>query len=75
MTDNKELTELIARLKRNGVSVFITYDKRAQAEGREIIDTVQVAGVFGIGPFPMSAIGAAEAMRRVLADPKNKFSR
>ena len=75
MTDNKELIELIRKIKVIGGNVTVTYDNEAlQNEGRQIIDTVQISGVKGIGPYPMSAIGAAESMRRALFSPKQSRS-
>lgn len=57
MTDEKELRALIARAEAKGATVTVTRD----AQGH--INTIQVAGVAGIGPHPMGPIGAAEAMR------------
>jgi hypothetical protein len=68
MTDNKELIELISQVERytKGV-VTVTYDNNAMSEqGRTIIDTVQITGVKGVGPFPMSPIAAAERMRSIV---------
>lgn len=66
MTDNKELQALVAKALNAGASVRVTYDQIAWlAEGRKIIDTVQVHGVKGIGPHPMPAIHAAERLRGV----------
>jgi hypothetical protein len=68
MTDTKELLALIARAEAKGAVVTIQYDEAAlELEGRAIITQVQVVGLKGIGPHPMSPIGAAERLRATLA--------
>lgn len=67
MTDQKELEQLVAKMKAFGAVVNVEYDVDALLEGRTIIDTVQITNVKGIGTFPMSAISAAEAMRAAIA--------
>lgn len=61
MTDTKELSSLIECIRSMGANVDVQYD----VEG--YIDTVQISGVKGVGPYPMSPIAAAECMRRVVA--------
>lgn len=64
MTSNEELVNLIRRARWQGAIVTVTFDQKAQSEeGREIISTVQIAGLKGCGPHPMSAIAAAERLR------------
>jgi hypothetical protein len=64
MTDTKELLSLIAKAEARGAVVTIQYDERALVEeGRKIIEQVQVLGLEGIGPHPMSLISAAERLR------------
>lgn len=65
-TCTAELDTLIARARAAGATVTVTYDLAAKLdEGRDIIETVQVVGL-GIGPHPMSALGAAERLREAL---------
>lgn len=67
MTDNHELNELIAKARERGAVVTVTIDPVAKRdEGRDIIDTVQVSGLKGCGPFPMTALGAAERLRQIV---------
>lgn len=67
MTSNDELRALIEQLREHGASVALTYDEELRAsEGREVIATVTVSGVRGIGPEPMSPISAAERMREAI---------
>jgi hypothetical protein len=77
MIDNAKLLELIERLRATGADVTVTMDAEAKAsEGRELVATVQVAGVRGIGPAPMAPIAAAEAISAALAsiaDYENKL--
>lgn len=66
MTSNQELNDLIAKARARGAVVKVTLDPVAlHKEGREIIDTVQVSGLKGCGPFPMTALGAAERLRQI----------
>lgn len=68
MTDEKELRQLIQDIRDRGAIVTVTLDEAARLqEGRELIDSVQIEGVKGIGPHPMSPVAAAEAMREALA--------
>jgi hypothetical protein len=67
MTDNAELLNLIEGLRLRGAEITVTMDEEAKAEGRELVATVTVSGVRGIGPYPMAPIAAAEAMRAALA--------
>lgn len=72
MNSNSELHALCDLAKRSGAQLTITHDERAlKEEGRMIIDTVQiVSGVPGIGPYPMSAIFATEALRKAKHEGK-----
>lgn len=64
MTSNQELQDLISKARAKGAIVKVTFDAEADLnEGRQIIDTVQVAGLMGCGPSPMPAIAAAERLR------------
>ena len=64
MTDTQELDDLISTARNFGATVAITYDADAQrTEGRRIYETIQVSGLSGIGPYPMSPISAAEVLR------------
>lgn len=68
MVSNSELRDLVERLRAHGAQVDVTYDAALQAsEGRDVIDSVTVAGVRGIGPHPMAPIAAAERIREALA--------
>lgn len=68
MTTQKEIRNLIARAEARGAVVTVQIDEGAlEAEGREIIDTVQVVGLKGVGSHPMSLISAAERLREALA--------
>ncbi len=66
MTSTKELEQLVRVMLATGAKVEVQYD----ADG--YIDTIQIEQLvprFGrrtIGPYPMSPIAAAEAMRRYL---------
>lgn len=65
MTDTYELDSLIIRARSLGATVVIEYDAGALAkEGRQIYQTIQVSGLAGVGPYPMSPISAAETLRR-----------
>lgn len=67
-TSNKELNALISKAEAMGATVQIGYDMDALiCEGRSIICGVQVSGLKGCGPFPMSAITAAERLRELTA--------
>ncbi len=72
MNSNNELQALCDLAKRSGAQLTITHDARAlNEEGRTIIESVQVvSGVPGIGPHPMSAIFATEALRRAKHEGK-----
>lgn len=61
MTDRKELSKLILAANVKGASVTVTED----SDGH--IATLQVEGLRGVGPHPMSPISFAERMREVLA--------
>lgn len=65
MTDTYELDELITRARTLGAAVTVEYDADILAkEGRRIHQTIQVSGLAGVGPYPMSPISAAETLRR-----------
>lgn len=69
MTSNQELNRLIDQIVARGGRVNCTYDSEAIVrEGRLTIETVQITGMPGVGPFPMGAIAAAEKMRALLAN-------
>lgn len=65
-TCNKELAKLISKAESMGATVQVEYDLDTLIdEGRSIINEVQVSGLKGCGPFPMSAIAAAERLREL----------
>ena len=67
MISNSELFNLVERLRAHGAKVDVTYDADLKAaEDRDVIASVSVAGVRGIGPHPMSPIAAAERIREAL---------
>lgn len=66
MTSNEEILELITRARAMGATVNVTHDQVARlTEGRSVIDTVQVLGLKGCGPFAMPALDAAERLREL----------
>ena len=68
MTSENELLEVIEFARLRGAVVESEHDVRAwEDEGRVLIGTVRVAGLPGIGPHPMSALSATEALRRYVA--------
>lgn len=64
MTDRKELERLIHRATAYGAVVIV--DEGQDRDGRFSIETVRIVGLPGCGPFPMSAIGAAERLRELV---------
>ncbi len=66
MISNNELLDLIERIRAEGATVVVE-QSRPDGEGRYLVETVTVAGVRGIGPYPMGPIAAAEAIRAALA--------
>lgn len=68
-TCSKELRALISKAETMGAIVLVNYDMNALiGEGRSIITDVQISGLNGCGPFPMSAIAAAERLRELTAN-------
>jgi len=66
MTTTAELKKLIEMAEMRGASVVATLDEQAMInEGREIFDTIQISGLKGCGPYPMSPIAAAEKLRQL----------
>lgn len=64
---HKEMLQLIGDARARGAVITVTNnDERALFEGRDIIDTVQIANFRGIGPHPMGALSAAERLREAL---------
>jgi hypothetical protein len=71
MVANDELKALCDMAIRAGAVLRITHDERAlREEGSTIIETVQVVGIPGIGPHPMSSIFAAEMLRQAKFEGK-----
>ena len=69
MTDDREIRILTEQIAQRGARVTLTFDSTALVrEGRLTIETVQITGMPGVGPFPMGAIAAAEKMRALLAN-------
>jgi hypothetical protein len=67
MTDTQELDDLITSARARGAIVTVVYDADVfVAEGRRIHESIQVTGLPGVGPYPMSPISAAETLRRAL---------
>lgn len=67
MTDDKEIEALVAKARAMGATVTILRQLEREAgrlTGRNPIQTVQVAGLKGVGPYPMSPIAAAERLRK-----------
>lgn len=60
MTDRRELEALIAKARKTGAIVTVETDET------DYPVRVAVAGLKGVGPFPMAAISFAERMREVL---------
>lgn len=61
MTDDKEIRLLVCRMRLAGAAVIVATDREGY------VDSVQISGAKGIGPYPMGPIGAAERMREWLA--------
>jgi hypothetical protein len=59
MIDRKELETLIAMARAAGATVTVNHD------GEGCIESVQVAGLKGVGPYPMTPIAFGERMREV----------
>lgn len=59
---NEELKRVIKRAEIEGGDIVVTFDKDAKGEGRDIIDSVKVSGIAGIGSYPLGAIGANESL-------------
>jgi len=71
MVSNAELKALIERVRAMGAEVNVLYDTElVTREGRWIIDRVQIRGLGGCGPHPMSALSAAEKIRSLIRDYK-----
>jgi hypothetical protein len=67
MVDQKDVRYWIQRARAAGATVTVEMDQQAlKTEGREIICTVQVSGLEGVGPYPMTESGAVERLRAVL---------
>jgi hypothetical protein len=66
MTDRRELETLLRRARAKGARIRVTRD----AEGG--LDTFQVTGLKGVGPYPMGPIGFAERMREVLGPRRRR---
>jgi len=67
MTNSEELAWLIDRAKGAGAIVQVEHDAYLKkAEGRHVIDSIKISRLEGVGPGWMSAIYAAETLRRVL---------
>lgn len=67
MTDTNELDRLVSTARYFGATVTVVYDDDAfKTEGRRVYETIQVSGLAGVGPYPMSPISAAETLRPAL---------
>lgn len=67
MTSEQELLDLIEKASQMGADVNVTYCEHEKKKGWNIIDTVQVIGIKGIGHYPMTPIAAAETLREYIA--------
>lgn len=68
MTGTEDLNGLMAKAESLGAKCYARIDGTAFAkEGRTIIASVRVEGARGIGPFRMSPVAAAEALRNFIA--------
>lgn len=68
MIDQQQIKAIIRKARQHGATVTVTYDEDARREeGREIIESVAVANLPGVGPHPMGPIGAYEAISAALA--------
>ena len=66
MTNDAEIEALAERARKMGAAVTILRKPEfedGRPTGRNPIESVQVAGLKGVGPFPMSPIAAAERLR------------
>jgi hypothetical protein len=67
-TCSEEIRGLISKAEGMGAVVHVEWDLDALIdEGRSIITEVQVSGLKGCGPYPMSAITASERLRELTA--------
>jgi ribosomal protein S10 len=63
-----DINALIEAARAKGATVLVSYDDEAlRQEGRNIIETVTVIGLRGVGPLPMPEIAARERLMEVLA--------
>ena len=62
-----EIRTLIAKAEAMGAIVNTVLDVDAWMDGQEVYETVQVLGLKGVGPWPMSLIAATETLRKVMA--------
>ena len=67
MADMDEIRTLIAKAEAMGAIVNTVLDVDAWMDGQEVYETVQVLGLKGVGPWPMSLIAATETLRKVMA--------
>ncbi len=66
MTSTKELEQLVRVMLATGAKVEVQYDADGYIDTIQIEQLVPRLGRRTIGPYPMSPIAAAEAMRRYL---------
>ena len=61
------IRELIARAEALGAHIVTTSDEEARRlEGRDLIASVQVFGLPGLGPHPMPVLSAVERLSAAL---------
>ena len=69
MTDEKEISILIAKIEALGASVI--HNQSLDNGGRLWTDSVQVIGLHKCGPHPMGPIAFAEIARAAIAKARN----
>jgi hypothetical protein len=74
MTSENEINDLVARVRATGATVEVTHDRELyQREGRWVTQFVQVKGLRGCGPHPMSVLAAVEVLRECLTSNVRSF--
>lgn len=67
-TNSNEIAQLIRKAEAMGATVITELDLDSLLdEGRAVINTVQISGLKGCGPFSMPVVAAAERLRELTA--------